>query len=203
MASHVDDGSTLIAACQALATLCEDLACDGRTSRLLGEAVDACVQSLSAGGTIFFCGNGGSAADSQHLAGELVSRFLYDRPGLRSIALNADTAILTAVGNDYGYEASLSRSLGSLGRAGDVLVGLSTSGRSPNVLSALRLAATMGIHTVGLTGRDGGDMGALCQIELRVPSESTPRIQEMHLLLGHLLCQGIEARMFPREEADE
>jgi D-sedoheptulose 7-phosphate isomerase len=203
MALHFDARLSLTAACEALVTLCKDLASDGRTSRLLGEAVDACVQSLSAGGTIFFCGNGGSAADSQHLAGELVSRFLYDRPGLRSVALNADTAILTAVGNDYGYEASLSRSLGSLGRAGDVLVGLSTSGRSPNVLSALRLAATMGIHTVGLTGRDGGDMAALCQIELRVPSDSTPRIQEMHLLLGHLLCEGIEARMFPREGACE
>jgi D-sedoheptulose 7-phosphate isomerase len=203
MASRFNAGASLAAACEALAILCKDFASDGRTSGVLGEAVDLCVRSLSAGGTIFFCGNGGSAADSQHLAGELVSRFLYDRPGLRSMALNADTAILTAVGNDYGYDSSLSRSLGSLGRSGDVLVGLSTSGRSPNVLSALRLAAKIGIHTVGLTGRDGGDMAALCQIELRVPSESTPRIQEIHLLLGHLLCEGIEARMFPREETDE
>jgi D-sedoheptulose 7-phosphate isomerase len=167
----------------------------------LAAAIEKCVRSLSGGGTIFFCGNGGSAADSQHLAGELVSRFLYDRPGLRSVALNADTAILTAVGNDYGYESSLSRSLSALGRPGDVLVALSTSGRSPNVLAALRSAADSGIHTIGLTGRDGGEMSALCEIELRVPSDSTPRIQEVQLLLGHLLCEGIEARMFSRPDA--
>ena len=185
-------------ACRSLSGLCLRLADDATTIGRLGEAIDTCVRSLSNGGTIFFCGNGGSAADSQHLAGELVSRFLYDRPGLRSVALNADTAILTAVGNDYGYESSLSRSLAALGRPGDVLVALSTSGRSPNVLAALRSAADSGIHTIGLTGRDGGEMPALCEIELRVPSDSTPRIQEVQLLLGHLLCEGIEARMFPR-----
>lgn len=185
-------------ACRSLSGLCLRLADDVALIGRLAAAIEKCVRSLSSGGTIFFCGNGGSAADSQHLAGELVSRFLYDRPGLRSIALNADTAILTAVGNDYGYESSLSRSLAALGRPGDVLVALSTSGRSPNVLAALRSAADSGIHTIGLTGRDGGEMPALCEIELRVPSDSTPRIQEVQLLLGHLLCEGIEARMFPR-----
>lgn len=187
--------------CRNLSALCLRLADDAALSGLLAAAIERCVRSLSGGGTIFFCGNGGSAADSQHLAGELVSRFLYDRPGLRSVALNADTAILTAVGNDYGYESSLSRSLAALGRPGDVLVALSTSGRSPNVLAALRSAADSGIHTIGLTGRDGGEMSALCEIELRVPSDSTPRIQEVQLLLGHLLCEGIEARMFPRPGA--
>ncbi len=203
MASRFDGGYSLTAACEALITLCKDLVSDGRIAGLLGEAVDVCVRSLSAGGTIFFCGNGGSAADSQHLAGELVSRFLYDRPGLRSMALNADTAIITAVGNDYGYESSLARSLSALGRRGDVLVALSTSGNSANVLAALRSATGLGIHTIGLTGRDGGAMALLCGIELRVSSDSTPRIQEIQLLLGHLLCEGIEARMFPREETDE
>lgn len=187
--------------CRNLSALCLRLADDAALSGLLAAAIERCVRSLSNGGTIFFCGNGGSAADSQHLAGELVSRFLYDRPPLRSVALNADTAILTAVGNDYGYESSLSRSLAALGRPGDVLVALSTSGRSPNVLAALRSAADSGIHTIGLTGRDGGEMSALCEIELRVPSDSTPRIQEVQLLLGHLLCEGIEARMFPRPGA--
>lgn len=191
----------LAESCRSLSQLFLRLADDATITGRLGEAIEVCVRSLSNGGTIFFCGNGGSAADSQHLAGELVSRFLYDRPALRSIALNADTAILTAVGNDYGYESSLSRSLAALGRPGDVLVALSTSGRSPNVLAALRSAADSGIHTVGLTGRDGGEMSALCEIELRVPSDSTPRIQEVQLLLGHLLCEGIEARMFPRPGA--
>ena len=188
-------------ACRSLSGLCLRLADDVALISRLAAAIEKCVRSLSGGGTIFFCGNGGSAADSQHLAGELVSRFLYDRPGLRSVALNADTAILTAVGNDYGYESSLSRSLSALGRPGDVLVALSTSGRSPNVLAALRSAADSGIHTIGLTGRDGGEMSALCEIELRVPSDSTPRIQEVQLLLGHLLCEGIEARMFSRPDA--
>jgi D-sedoheptulose 7-phosphate isomerase len=190
----------LVAACRALGGLCAAVADDPDLAVRLGQAVDRCVQSLRAGGTIFFGGNGGSAADSQHLAGELVSRFLHDRPGLRGVALNADTAVLTAIGNDYGYERSLARPLEAQARPGDVLVVLSTSGQSPNVLAALRAAAALGVQTIGLTGRDGGAMAGLCGLELRVPSDSTPRIQEMHLLLGHLLCEGIEAAMFPREE---
>jgi len=188
----------LSASCRDLATLCELVAKDAALSAKLAEAIGVCVLSLRNGGTIFFCGNGGSAADSQHLAGELVSRFLYDRPALRGVALNADTAILTAIGNDYGYEKSLSRPLEAQARQGDVLIALSTSGRSPNVLAALRAATALGVHTIGLAGRDGGAMTELCGIELRVPSHSTPRIQEIHLLLGHLLCEGIEAEMFPK-----
>jgi D-sedoheptulose 7-phosphate isomerase len=190
----------LSSSCRDLAAICNLLAEDSVLSSKLTDAIDLCVRSLRNGGAVFFCGNGGSAADSQHLAGELVSRFLYDRPPLRGVALNADTAILTAIGNDYGYEKSLSRPLEAQARKGDVLVALSTSGRSPNVLNALRAAADLGVQTIGLTGRDGGAMAELCGIELRVPSGSTPRIQEVHLLLGHLLCEGIEALMFPREE---
>jgi D-sedoheptulose 7-phosphate isomerase len=189
----------LSAACADLQAICSRAAADQLLAAALSRAVELCVLSLRAGGTVFFCGNGGSAADSQHLAGELVSRFLYDRPGLRGVALNADTAVLTAIGNDYGYERSLARPLEAQARRGDVLVALSTSGRSPNVLAALHAAAALGVHTIGLTGRDGGAMADLCGLELRVPSDSTPRIQEMHLFLGHLLCQGIEAAMFPQE----
>lgn len=188
----------LSAACRDLATLCELVAKDAALSVKLTEATDLCVRSLRNGGTIFFCGNGGSAADSQHLAGELVSRFLYDRPALRGVALNADTAVLTAIGNDYGYEKSLSRPLEAQARQGDVLIALSTSGKSRNVLNALRAAAHLGVQTVGLTGRDGGAMAELCDIELRVPSDSTPRIQEAHLIIGHVLCQGIEAAIYPK-----
>ena len=164
----------------------------------ISSAIDLCVGAIQAGGTIFFGGNGGSAAESQHLAGELVSRFYYDRPAMRSVALNADTAILTAIGNDYGYDRSLARPLEALGRPGDVLVALSTSGQSANILTALSSARSLGIRTIGLTGRDGGKMPPLCDIELRVPSDSTPRIQEAHLIIGHLLCQGIEAAIYPQ-----
>lgn len=191
-----------VAACRALRALCAAVEEDQDLAVKLNQAVAVCVRSLGNGGTVFFCGNGGSAADSQHLAGELVSRFLYDRPALRGVALNADTAILTAIGNDYGYEKSLSRPLEAQARKGDVLVALSTSGKSPNVLNALRAATHLGVQTIGLTGRDGGPMAELCGIELRIPSESTPRIQEVHLLLGHLLCEGIEAAMFPKSAAD-
>jgi D-sedoheptulose 7-phosphate isomerase len=186
-----------------LQQLCSSLGTSRELAEKLNRAIELCVNSLRNGGTIYFCGNGGSAADSQHLAGELVSRFLYDRPGLRGIALNADTAVLTAIGNDYGYERSLARPLEAQARAGDVLVALSTSGRSLNVIAALRAAEVLGVHTIGLTGRDGGEMAQHCQLELRVPCQSTPRIQEMHLLVGHLLCEGIEALMFPRNISEQ
>lgn len=193
----------LQAACVELQQLCSSLGSSRELSEKLNHGIDLCVRSLRNGGTVYFCGNGGSAADSQHLAGELVSRFLYDRPGLRGIALNADTAVLTAIGNDYGYERSLARPLEAQARAGDVLVALSTSGRSLNVIAALRAAEVLGVHTIGLTGRDGGDVAQHCQLELRVPCQSTPRIQEMHLLLGHLLCEGIEASMFPGNSSEQ
>jgi D-sedoheptulose 7-phosphate isomerase len=145
-----------------------------------------------------FAGNGGSAADAQHFAGELVSRFYYDRPGIASLALTTDSSILTAVGNDYHYERIFSRQIEALGRAGDVFVGISTSGRSPNVLGGLRTARRLGLRTVGLTGRSGGDMAALCDIVIHVPSDSTPLIQQGHLLVGHLLCAMIEEAIHPR-----
>jgi D-sedoheptulose 7-phosphate isomerase len=145
-----------------------------------------------------FAGNGGSAADAQHFAGELVSRFYYDRPAIASLALTTDSSILTAIGNDYHYERIFSRQIEALGRSGDVFVGISTSGRSPNVLGGLAAARRLGLRTVGLTGRSGGDMAALCDIVIHIPSDSTPLIQQGHLLVGHLLCAMIEKTIHPQ-----
>ena len=158
----------------------------------------ACVAALSNGKKILFAGNGGSAADAQHLAGELVSRFAYDRPGLPAFALTTDTSVLTAIGNDYGYERLFARQVEAVGVAGNVFFGISTSGRSPNVLGALEAARAKGLVTVGMTGRGGGRMPDWCDHLLRVPSDSTPRIQEGHIAMGHAICQVIEAAMFPK-----
>ena len=162
------------------------------------QVAEACIESLRKGHKILFAGNGGSAADAQHLAGELVSRFAYDRPGLPAFALTTDTSVMTAIGNDYGYERLFARQVEAVGSAGDVFFGLSTSGRSPNVLSALDAARAKGLVTVGMTGRAGGQMPERCDYLLRIPSDSTPRIQEGHIAIGHAICQIIEAQIFPR-----
>lgn len=154
--------------------------------------------ALRAGHKMLFAGNGGSAADAQHLAGEMVSRFNYDRPGLAAFALTTDTSVLTAIGNDYGYEKLFSRQVDAVGVAGDVFIGLSTSGRSPNILAALATARAKGLVTVGFTGRSGGDMAALCDHCIHVPSDETPRIQEGHIVVGHTICALIERGMFPQ-----
>ncbi len=157
----------------------------------------ACVASLRAGGKVLFAGNGGSAADAQHLAGEFVSRFLFDRPGLPGIALTTDTSVLTAIGNDYGYELLFSRQVQALGRSGDVLVGISTSGRSPNVIAALEMARSMGMVTVGFTGNRPDTAIERCSDHLiRIPSPDTPKIQEGHIVVGHILCGLVEQAMF-------
>lgn len=165
----------------------------------LVRAVDVCVGALRAGGKLMFAGNGGSAADAQHWAGELVSRFYYDRPGLAAVALTTDTSILTAVGNDYGYDYTFARQVEALGRGGDVLIAISTSGNSPNVLRAAHAARERGIAVIGFTGEGGGKLAPLCTTCFRVPSSETPRIQEGHEFLGHLLCALIESEMHPRE----
>jgi D-sedoheptulose 7-phosphate isomerase len=166
------------------------------------EAVAArCLERLRAGGTIFFAGNGGSAADAQHLAAELVNRFMYDRPGLPAFALTTDTSALTSIGNDYGYDQVFTRQVNAVTRAGDVLFGLSTSGRSPNVIAALRAARERNVLTVGMTGQAAGDMASCCDYVIRVPSTETPRIQEATLLLGHAICGVIERAMYPRPHA--
>lgn len=162
----------------------------------LENVVKACIQSLGDGGKILLAGNGGSAADAQHIAGEFVSRFEFDRPGLAAVALTTDTSILTAIGNDYGYERLFSRQVQALGRRGDIFIGYSTSGRSPNVLKAFEEARGLGLVTVGLTGNRGGPMLDLCDHILPVPSAHTPRIQEGHLVLGHILCKLVEQAIF-------
>jgi D-sedoheptulose 7-phosphate isomerase len=141
-------------------------------------------------------GNGGSAADAQHIAGELVARFYFDRPGLPSIALTTDSSIITAIGNDYGYEYLFARQVQALGNEGDVFFGLSTSGNSPNVLKALDVCKEKGILSIGLTGITGGQMADKCDICIKVPSNDTPRIQESHILIGHIICCLVEQELF-------
>lgn len=159
--------------------------------------VDACEAAMRAGGTLFFCGNGGSAADAQHLATEWLVRLRsrVERPSWPAIALTLDPAAMTAGGNDYGFEEVFARPLSGLGRRGDVLVGITTSGRSPNVLRALETARGMGIVTVGLLGGDGGPARDLCDHPLIVPSEETARVQEAHITLGHAILELLEDRM--------
>jgi D-sedoheptulose 7-phosphate isomerase len=156
----------------------------------------ACIATLRAKGKILIAGNGGSAADAQHFAGELVSRFYFDRPALAAVALTTDTSVLTAIGNDYGYEEVFARQIQALGLPGDVFIAISTSGNSPNILKALTQARQQGLTTIGLTGRSGGKMKALCDICICAPSDSTPRVQECHLVLEHALCACIEEELF-------
>jgi D-sedoheptulose 7-phosphate isomerase len=156
-----------------------------------------CSARLRAGNKLLFAGNGGSAADAQHFAGELVGRFKYDRPGLAAIALTTDTSILTAIGNDYGYEHLFARQVEALGRAGDVLIAISTSGRSANVLAALKVARQLGIYTVGFTG-SATTMRSHCDKLICVPSQDTAKVQEMHTIVGHAICRIIEASCHPR-----
>jgi D-sedoheptulose 7-phosphate isomerase len=164
--------------------------------RQIETVASGCVAALRNGNKILLAGNGGSAADAQHLAAEFVSRFYFDRPGLAAIALTTDTSALTAIGNDYGFERLFSRQVDALGRRGDVFVGISTSGRSPNILAALRECRSKGITTVGLVGEGGGDMPTLCDHCLRMPSGETPKIQEGHIVVGHIICGLVEREMF-------
>jgi D-sedoheptulose 7-phosphate isomerase len=159
-------------------------------------AAAACIDCLREGGKVLLAGNGGSAADAQHIAGELVSRFAFDRPGLAAVALTTDTSILTAIGNDYGYEQLFARQLQAIGRKGDIFIAYSTSGSSPNIVRALSTARAAGITTIGMTGRRNGTMVPLCDHLLDVPSIDTPKIQEGHLVLGHILCGLIESALF-------
>ncbi|HEX7341271.1 MAG TPA: D-sedoheptulose 7-phosphate isomerase [Rhodanobacteraceae bacterium] len=179
--------------------LIDAMAADGTLREQIMDVVTRCVAALKHGHRILFIGNGGSAADAQHWAAELVSRFNYDRPGLAGIALTTDTSALTAIGNDYGYERVFARQIEALGRKGDMLFAISTSGNSKNILAAIETARRVGIDVVGFTGRTGGAMAGQCTICLRMPSDETPKIQEGHELLGHLICGLIEREMFPSE----
>ena len=150
------------------------------------------IRCLKNDGTIFWCGNGGSASDSQHLAGELVGRFVDERRPLKSIALTADSAVMTCIVNDYGYEHIFSRQVEALGSEGDVLVGITTSGNSENVLHAFKMAEHRGMETIALLGKGGGNAASLAMQSIIIPSKSTARVQEMHILIGHILCELIE-----------
>ena len=155
-------------------------------------------ESLRKGGKIYFCGNGGSAADAQHLAAELSGRYYYDRPPLAAEALHVNTSYLTAVANDYSYDEIYARLFQAFGRPHDVLIGLSTSGNSRNVIRAFEEARKQGVYTVAFTGETGGEMNSLVDMIYKIPSTDTPRIQEVHMLLGHSLCEIVEQKMFPR-----
>ena len=175
------------------------MAADHGLHELIMKVVDMSVSALQAGNKLMFAGNGGSAADAQHWAGELVSRFNFDRPGLAGIALTTDTSILTAIGNDYGYDCVFARQVEALGRKGDLLFAISTSGNSKNILRAIDAARKAGIGVVGFTGHGGGAMAAACDVCFRMPSSETPKVQEGHEFLGHLICCLIEQSMFEPE----
>lgn len=173
-----------------------ELAADANMQSSMEAVVELVVQALAKGNKLLFAGNGGSAADCQHMAGEFVSRFMFDRNPLPALALTTDTSILTAIANDYGYEQAFSRQVQGLAKAGDVLFAYSTSGNSPNIVKALQVARELQVATVGLTGASKGRMAPYCDQLLRVPSSCVPRIQEGHLLMGHTICELVEHRVF-------
>ena len=155
-------------------------------------AAQICIDALKNSRKILIFGNGGSAADAQHIAAELVGRYKVERKGLPAIAITTDSSALTCISNDYGYEQVFSRQVEALANTGDVVIGISTGGTSTNVISALDIAKNIGCKTIGFSGRDGGEMNAICDVNLVVPDDDTPRIQEMHILIGHTICQLID-----------
>lgn len=162
------------------------------------EIANICISALRKGNKILFCGNGGSAADSQHLAAELIGKLNFNRPPLAALSLTTDTSIITAIGNDYGFEKIFSRQIEALGKSGDVLIAISTSGNSSNILKAIETAKSMGIAVVGMTGGSGGAMNDICDIIYKAAFDGTQAIQECHIKLGHEFCALIESEMFPR-----
>lgn len=164
----------------------------------IDKASQAIISAFRNGNKVMFCGNGGSAADAQHLAAELSGRFYYDRDPLPAEALHVNTSYLTAVANDYGYDEVFSRMVKGSGKKGDVLVGLSTSGNSKNVIKAFETANALGITTIGMTGSGGGKMKDISGYLINVPSENTARIQEAHIMIGHILCEIVESNIYPR-----
>lgn len=174
----------------------EQLIQQGQIAPLLEEVVQVITETFQKGGAVYFCGNGGSAADAQHLAAEFSGRFYKDRKALPSEALHCNTSYLTAVANDYSYDVIYSRLIEGIAKPGDVLIGLSTSGNSGNILKAFETANQMGVITIGMTGAGGGKMKAISQYLIEVPSNTTPRIQESHILLGHIICELVEKNIF-------
>jgi len=167
-------------------------------SSKVARAAELLVAAIRADGKVLIFGNGGSAADAQHIAAELVNRLNYDRPPIAAIALTTDTSILTSVGNDATFDDLFARQVQALGRAGDIVIAISTSGNSPNVLRAVDAARALGLQTIGLTGRDGGRLAAMVDLALTVETESTQRIQETHITIGHILCELVEEALYPQ-----
>ena len=165
---------------------------------VIRDIVEVTAIAIGDGRKLLLAGNGGSAADAQHLAGEMLSRLNYDRAPAAALALTTDTSVLTAIGNDYGYDRLFERQILGLGRPGDVFIAISTSGRSPNILRAIDAARQQRIVTIGFTGRTGGEMPSRCDMCLRAPSDSTPLIQQIHITAGHVICGLVEERLFPR-----
>lgn len=176
----------------------QQILADEATLELIEEISAAVVAAYRNGNKVFFCGNGGSAADAQHLAAELSGRYYYDRPPLFAEALHVNTSYLTAVANDYSFEEIYSRWLTAIGQEGDVLFALSTSGNSPNVVMAVEQANKNSMVTIGFSGNSGGKMAGMCDFLLKIPSTDTPRIQEAHMLVGHTVCEVVEREIFPR-----
>ncbi|WP_051908912.1 D-sedoheptulose 7-phosphate isomerase [Candidatus Paracaedibacter acanthamoebae] len=169
---------------------------DNRTDEQVTVIVEVIIDALQKGKKILFCGNGGSAADAQHLAAEFVSRFSFDRPALKAIALTVDTSALTAIANDYSYDYVFARQVEALANPGDVVVGISTSGKSKNVLAALKTAKEKQAITIGFLGQDGCDIGQMVDHQLNIPSKETPKIQEGHITIGHIVCAIVERQLF-------
>ena len=173
-------------------------AVEKRNASAVAAAAELILGCFENGGTVFFCGNGGSAADAQHLAAEFSGRYLVDRPGLPAVALTTNSSAVTAIGNDYGYDQVFSRQLEGIGAPGDVLVAITTSGRSPSVLNAVEVAHRCGMTVIGFTGQEGRAFAARCDLALLAPGRITPRIQEAHIALGHTLCELVERAVFER-----
>ncbi|MFH1756740.1 MAG: D-sedoheptulose 7-phosphate isomerase [Pseudomonadota bacterium] len=169
-----------------------------QNAEALGQAVKMIVEAFKAGNKIFLFGNGGSAADAQHIAAEFVNRYQIERPPLPAIALTTDTSVLTSISNDYGYADSFSKQVKALGREGDVAIGISTSGAAANVIKAIKVAEEMGLKTISLTGGDGGDLAKLTDLALVVDAAITPRIQEVHITIGHVICEMVDRMLFQK-----
>ena len=183
----------------AAAVVAQRMADTPGTRAVTAKMAEAIIEALRKGNKVLFAGNGGSAADAQHLAAELVGRFAYDRPGLPAIALTTDTSALTAIGNDYGYDQVFSRQVEALGVRGDVFIGITTSGKSPNILKALEAARSRGVTTVGWTGRVAPEsFNALSDMLLTIDADTTARVQQGHMIVGHIVCALVERAMFPK-----
>ena len=192
------DNKRIIEAINQAIALKQEVLSDSNLLKTIEEVTEVITNCFQNKGKVLFCGNGGSAADAQHLAAEFSGRFYYDREPLYSEALHVNTSYITAVANDYSYNEVYSRLIKAKGVKGDVLVGISTSGNSENIVRALNTANELGMVTVGFTGNNGGKMKEICKYLLNVPSNDTPRIQEVHILIGHIICELVEASIFPK-----